>query len=444
MVFATSFSALIIEDDSLTAFALAALIKNCNSQIDCHFAASFVHAKQIIETKKFDLYFIDMDLEIPFAGLTIIPLLPKDAHKIVLTAHDDHKTVEQSYSLGAQDFIRKPINKIVLHKIINKFLINKNNNVDDFFNKTFLTQDLDLKNDLKGVNSWALSDVPVLILGPTGVGKTHLAKEIHARGKGQDQSAPFIHLSCAEIPEALFEGELFGYKKGAFTGAVQNKKGKLELAHGGTLFLDEIGAMPLSVQQKFLRVLEEKCFYPLGSETAFQSDFRIISATCDHLEEMVHEKKFRSDLFYRLKGEVVRISPLKNRISDLDLLIDHYNQKNFRKIIFSLKLVEKFKNYSWPGNVREVFQELNKLGNLEKGILDEGDWNIDLYSSQLEDVSNLKGEILNRGLKEVIDELETQMLMEVFKENQFRVRETMRKLKISNATFYKILGRAKV
>ncbi len=439
------YSVLLVEDDQLTALSFLALISKQWAECECFYAKSLSEALKISQQNKIDISFIDMDLENPLEGLELIKKLKKSTYKVVLTSHEDQQTIFKSYSLGCNDFLGKPINGPILTKIINKFLLLRDEDVDQYLTQTFLTQDEVYLGQLRFINKWALSDVPLLILGPTGSGKSHLAKEIHSRGK-KDESK-LMHLNCAEIPEALFEGELFGYKKGAFTGATQNKKGKLEMAHEGTLFLDEIGSMPLSIQQKFLRVLEEKTFYPLGSEVSVTSNFRIICATCDNLEKLINEKKFRSDLFFRLKGEEIVIPSLGDRRADIAIIVEYFLSSNYRKIILTPQLMKKLASYSWPGNMRELFLLLNNLASLDKGILDVEDWQdgeaLEEGSSTFQ-FESLRGDILEKGLACVMQELESKIVMEIFRENKFKVRETMRQMKMSNATFYKILGRAKV
>lgn len=441
----SKYKLLVVEDDQLSMLAFLAMISEGWKEFECLAAKSLSEASKIIETQKIDICFIDMDLDNQFEGLKIIKLLPESVYKVVLTSHDDQETIFKSYTQGCNDFIKKPMKRSILAKIISKFLLIYKENIDDYLQQTFLTQDQEYLKQLRLINKWALNDSPLMILGETGSGKTHIAREIHARGKKTDSQ--IVHLNCAEIPEALFEGELFGYKKGAFTGASQNKQGKLEMAHNGTLFLDEIGAMPLNIQQKFLRVLEEKTFYPLGSEISVSSNFRIICATCDNLEELVQNKKFRSDLFFRLKGEEIVIPSLRSRKEDITLIVDNFVSKSYRKIVFAKNLVEKFQNYSWPGNVRELLLVLNNLGSSDKGILEAQDWQINEVQTNLvtsNSFDSLKNEVFEKGLSQVIQELESQIVMEIFKESKFKVRETMRKIKISNATFYKILGRSKV
>ena len=203
----------------------------------------------------------------------------------------------------------------------------------------------------------AASNATVLIQGETGTGKDILAKIIH--DAGPRSSKPWVKVNCAAIPDSLIESEIFGYVKGAFTGADRNKPGRFQEADGGTIFLDEIGDLPLALQAKLLRVLEEKEFYPLGSRRTRQVDVRIISATNRRLEQLVKTGQFREDLFYRLKVLRIDLPPLDNRRDDLPLLIRHVLRKlcaaqGAPPPVISDRAMGILLNYKYPGNVREL------------------------------------------------------------------------------------------
>jgi Nif-specific regulatory protein len=218
-------------------------------------------------------------------------------------------------------------------------------------------------------------DVNVLIEGETGTGKSLLAKYIHYTSPRRN--GPFVKLNCAAIPETLLEAELFGYVKGAFTGAVKDKPGKVELAEGGTLFLDEIGDMPLSLQPKILRVLQEKEIEKLGSERSIKVDVRIISATNKDLRQLVQRGDFREDLYYRLSVLPIHIPPLRERKEDIPLLVDHFlnifNQKYGKNVKIDAKALELMMEYPWYGNVRELENTIERLVILKDGIVKESD-----------------------------------------------------------------------
>ncbi len=231
-------------------------------------------------------------------------------------------------------------------------LINK-----DMYLENFIFNSPKMGEILARIPSMAKSDVRVLIRGESGTGKEIIAHLIQE--SKNDKDAPFISLNCGSIPDSLIEAELFGYRAGAFTDAKKNKKGKVELAQGGILFLDEIGDMPLNMQVKLLRLLEQKRFYPLGSETEVQVDIRIIAATHQSLEELVAQKLFRQDLYYRLNVVTITLPPLRERKEDIPALCSVFLEKantRYKKNIsgFSGELYHFFKGYSFPGNIREL------------------------------------------------------------------------------------------
>ncbi|OGQ07274.1 MAG: hypothetical protein A3G32_04680 [Deltaproteobacteria bacterium RIFCSPLOWO2_12_FULL_40_28] len=221
------------------------------------------------------------------------------------------------------------------------------------------------------------SSISVLLTGPSGVGKDHLARLIHSLSPRKDK--PFVVVNCANIPETLFEEELFGFKRGSFTGADHDKPGLFEIAFGGTIFLDEIADLPLSLQPKILRVLQENEFRPIGGNERVNTDIRIIAATNQNLEKLMQEKKFREDLFYRINAMEITIPSLNERREDIEILMDHYlnalsdeNQKP--KPQLSAQARQKMLDYPWVGNVRELKNVLERLILFaKKGMIEEED-----------------------------------------------------------------------
>ncbi len=209
----------------------------------------------------------------------------------------------------------------------------------------------------------AASDATVLLLGESGTGKELVARAIHNESNRRDR--PFIKINCAALPETLLESELLGHEKGAFTGAVAAKKGRFELADTGTLFLDEIGELPLSLQAKLLRVLQEQQFERLGGTKTISVNVRLIAATNRSLEEAIARGNFRTDLYYRLNVVPIHLPPLRHRQEDIPLLIEYFlkrsNKRNKRNLIFSKEVLEFLVNYSWPGNVRELQNLVERL-----------------------------------------------------------------------------------
>jgi Transcriptional regulator containing GAF, AAA-type ATPase, and DNA binding domains len=214
-----------------------------------------------------------------------------------------------------------------------------------------------LRNVLQLIDMVATSNATVLLLGETGTGKELIARAIHERSTRRNEG--FVTLNCAAIPSALFESELFGHERGAFTGAHMQKVGRLELANRGTLFLDEIGDMPLELQPKLLRALQERAYERVGSTRSKNVDMRLVAATNCDLELMMDQKQFRPDLYYRLNVFPVRLPPLRERREDIPLLVQHFIQKYARKSGKQIETVpavimQKLMRWDWPGNVREL------------------------------------------------------------------------------------------
>ena len=218
------------------------------------------------------------------------------------------------------------------------------------------------------IKQCAASDAPVLLRGESGTGKELVSRALHSQSARV--SNPFVAINCGAIPDQLLESELFGHRRGAFTGATCDRKGRFELAHKGTLFLDEIGDMPSQLQVKFLRVLEEKVIQPLGGISEIEVDVRIVAATHRDLEEMVSEGEFREDLLYRLNVLPIRIPPLSERKEDIPELLAHFAESfavNNQKVNFTKRSLLFLQAYSWPGNVRELSNLVQRFSVLYPG-----------------------------------------------------------------------------
>jgi PAS domain S-box-containing protein len=281
-------------------------------------------------------------------------------------------------------------------------------------------------------------DAPVLITGESGTGKELFAHAIHYASKRRLH--PFIRLNCSAIPKELLEAELFGYEPGAFTGASsKGKAGKFELAHGGSIFLDEIGDLPMEMQPKLLRILEEKEFEHLGGNHLIRSNFRLIAATHESLEDLVARGKFRKDLFYRLNVIPISILPLRERMEDLPLIAESLMKKLSREhgtkmASFSPAVMQIFKSYPWPGNVRE-------LSNILERILFalDGDQtqvrHLPLFMQDLDRGSSTKQD--NTMLKRLRDDMEKETLLHTIRISNFNKNQAARLLGIHRTSLYK-------
>ena len=232
-----------------------------------------------------------------------------------------------------------------------------------------LGQSASIVNLRRLVERLADSASTALITGETGTGKELVAKALHLGGQRCD--GPFIPVNCGAIPSELIESELFGHRKGSFTGAIADRLGRFELAHGGTLFLDEVGDLPLEMQVKLLRVLQERCILPVGATREVPIDVRVIAATHKNLENEVSEGRFREDLYYRINVLPIKTTPLRERPDDLKVLLEHYAKQHARTasapIGFEPSFLELLRSYEWPGNVRELANLVDRLSTLLPG-----------------------------------------------------------------------------
>lgn len=373
-----------------------------------------------IEKERPDLVILDIILP-DIDGINLLKEIKekfKDIPVIMLTAISHVNTAVEAMKLGAADYIPKPFdidkliytieNTLKMKNLISHIEILKEEIKKEYPLEEPIYESEAMRNVIELAKKSALSDSPVLITGPTGVGKELIARYIHE--KSQRRNLPFVPIHCAAIPETLFESEIFGYEKGAFTNAFKSKKGKIEIAGSGTLFFDEIGEIPLNVQVKLLRFLEEKKYSPLGSNEIFESNARIIAATSKNLEKEIENGRFREDLYYRLSVIPIRIPPLKERKEDIIPIVNYYikffKNKFYSKIIdFSDEVKKAFVNYQWPGNVRELKNIIERIFVLysEKDIINLSDLPEELKTKKddfnlEETIENFEKELIKKAL----------------------------------------------
>ncbi|WP_157560454.1 sigma-54 dependent transcriptional regulator [Hydrogenivirga sp. 128-5-R1-1] len=288
------------------------------------------------------------------------------------------------------------------------------------------------------IRRFAPTDYPVLILGETGTGKELTARAIHEKSPRREKA--FIAINCGAIPGELLEAELFGYEKGAFTGAHRRKPGKIEQANGGTLFLDEIGELPLELQVKLLRFLEDYTFSRVGGNETIKADVRLIAATNGDLRELVRKGKFREDLYYRLKVLSIELPPLRDRGEDKVLMAKYFLEKFKReqeKSIegFTDEAIELIENYSWPGNVRELINVMKKAVVMtDKRFIDAVDLDVDTSKVS----KNIGGQRLF-NLKEHMDKLEKELVEKAFNVSKGNISKMASMLGVSRPTVYKLI-----
>ncbi len=365
-------SILIVEDDESLGRLLEKKLKKKGFRVD--FTRSGEKAKELILENSYEVILLDLRLP-DIDGLELLrELAPQTSSKfIVITGYGDVNTAVEAMKAGAVDFIQKPFSFDILEVSIQKAIKEKrleeeNKTLKSFlFDRdheiTFETRSPKFKEVLKLVELASQSDINVLLRGETGTGKEIIARYIHKLSPRRDK--PFVVVDCTSIPEHLFESELFGHEKGAYTGATQRKLGLVEIANGGTLFLDEIGEVPLQVQAKLLRFVETRSFRRVGGLKEIKVDVRIISATNRNLEEMVRKGEFRSDLLYRINTMEIEIPPLRERKEDIPILVNVFLKKFKKKI--SERALEMLMNYDWPGNIRELRNTIEKASILARG-----------------------------------------------------------------------------
>jgi DNA-binding NtrC family response regulator len=362
---------LVVDDDEQLRLALLSTLKHLSHE--CVLAQNAKEALTFLKKESFDL--ILSDLKMPKTdGIELLKQVKQNnIHTpfVIMTAFGTIETAVLAIKIGAFDFIVKPFSKETIEKIIslsasyNTFKPIQEISTDS----EFVFKSKKMQETLELVEKVAKTDATVLLSGETGTGKEVIAKLIHRLSNRSKEK--FISINCASIPANLLESELFGYEKGAFSGAVKTYKGKFEQANGGTLLLDEISEMPLELQAKLLRVLQEKVVDKLGSNQSATIDTRIICTTNKNLTECVKNGYFREDLFYRISVFPILLSPLRERSEDIPYLVDFFIKKyskKFQKDIqgISNEASEILLNYNWPGNVRELENTIERAIILSK------------------------------------------------------------------------------
>ncbi len=382
------------------------------------------------------------DIQMPdISGIDVLNEIRRKDKKVIvimITAYGSVDNAIEACRLGADDYITKPFGKEQLLFTIGKALRlrdlqNENLNlrhelVDKFRFDNMVAQSGPMQEVLRITSKVAASNATVLILGESGTGKELIARAIHFNSARKDK--PFVTVNCPSIPDNLLESELFGHVKGAFTGAVKDRPGKFELANGGTIFLDEIGDLKEDLQAKLLRVLQEREYDRVGGGKPIKTDVRILAATNQDLLELVKEKKFREDLYYRLSVVPIVLPPLRERREDIPFLIDFFLERfgGGRNFKIDATVVQALKNYSWPGNVRELENIIERMVTLSA---DDRITLKDLPSyilSQTGDSSSSLLRIPEEGIS--LEAIEKQVILEVLKRTDGNQSQAARLLQI--------------
>jgi two-component system response regulator HydG len=372
---------LIVEDEQAHAEAMAEGLGRLGHNVEAVYDGPSALAK--FKSQQFDIVVTDLMLGGDIDGLDVLreALSAMPAAKVVLvTAHSSVQTCREALQQGAFDYIEKPLDLDELRSVVQRAAemtaqrrtINElRQRLDERYGfENIIGQSPAMLSILDTVRRIAPSNIPVLILGESGTGKDLIANAIHQNSTRADHR--FVPVNCAGLSESLLEDELFGHVKGAYTGAAGERSGRFEHADGGTMFLDEVGDMPLSMQAKLLRVLENGEVVRVGSNEPIQVDVRVISATNSDLAERVKDKEFREDLYFRIKGATIAIPPLRERREDIPLLIDHFisqaNDKHGRKVKGLTQEARRvLMAYPWPGNIRQLRNAVENMVVLAGG-----------------------------------------------------------------------------
>lgn len=395
-----------------------------------------------------------LDIRLPdVSGLEILRRIVEtcpDAKVIMITAYHDMESSIEAMRYGAYDYIQKPLSVRELDRSITKSLhiskasLSSPHVVEDdhgqILRKRIVGNTRAMRSIFKFIGLLSCNRASVLIEGETGTGKELLARVVHESSLWKDQ--PFITIDCTTLVESLFESELFGYKKGAFTGAVESKMGRIELASSGTIFFDEVGELPLPLQAKFLRFLEYGDFTRVGGNQTRQCEARIIAATNRNLKDLVQQGRFRQDLFFRLRVMTIRVPALRERIDDLPELVRFFLAKINQDLRTKVAKVETqamdiLKSYSWPGNVRELKNVLMKAVLESRGtvlLADAVEAALSGSSTELPDISEIR----------TLEQVEREHILTAFARCGGNVSATAKALGISRPTLRKRLNQCKI
>ncbi len=420
---------LVIDDEQDILDLLSITLKRMD--LNCITAATLEDGRNSMSANTIDLCLTDMRLP-DGDGLDFVAWMQKDFAHIpvaVITAHGNVKAAVKALKLGAFDFVSKPVDLNWLRKLVETAIKIEaedlaEENLHDKKGKSILGQS-DAINNLKTlIKKVARSQAPVHIRGESGTGKELVARLIHDIGPRADQ--PFIPVNCGAIPSELMESEFFGHKKGSFTGATSDKLGLFRSAEGGTLLLDEVGDLPLHMQVKLLRVIQEKAVRPVGGTEEISANVRILSATHKDLLEKVKDGSFREDLYYRINVIDINVPPLRDRNDDLFILADHIMQRlateqGLKLPILSEEAKTKLKHYHFPGNVRELENLLERAIALSDGQQIQSN---DLMLREIKTQSNTDAS----GLHDILNVQEKDLIEKALAKNKYNKTKTAKEL----------------
>ncbi len=439
---------LIVDDDANTLASLARAFRLAGHEATV--CDNPVRALELVKTEKFDLIFSDVVMP-GMDGLSLLEHIKAAGvtTPVVMMSGQAHiEMAVRATRLGALDFLEKPIStdKLLL-TVQNALRLERLEQENQQLRQKLGGADIvftgeKMRRLMAQVERVASSESRVCILGETGTGKELIARAIHA--KSSRRAGPLVTLNCAAVPAELIESELFGHEKGSFTGAASRHAGKFEQAHEGTLFLDEIGDMPLHMQAKLLRVLEQSEVERIGGDKPIKVNVRVIVATHRNLEELVSKGGFRQDLFHRVYVFPVTLPPLRERVEDISALVMHFaaqitQQNGWKEIRFAPEAMQAMQAYSWPGNIRELRNVVERLL-----LFSEGDMvtaatvqtALPAFSAQLPTATNTHAPVAG-ALSDRVEQFERQVILDEIKRQNHHITNTAKALGLERSHLYK-------
>ncbi len=440
---------LIVDDEEIMRSSLSDWLKEDGYQVVA--LSDGYEAIDRVKAEEWDLAVVDLKMP-KIDGLEVLKRISKIKPQlpvVIITAYATVDTAVVAMKEGAADYIVKPFNpeeiSLVIAKLVeHQRLVKENIRLRKALTKRFTFQDLVGKSPkmlevIEMIKTVAPTKSTVLIRGDSGTGKELVARAIHELGPRK--KFPFIAAACGAMPESLLEAELFGYEKGAFTGAVSRHKGRIEMADRGTLFLDEVGDISLKTQVDLLRFIQEREFRRLGGKTALKVDIRIIAATNKNLEEMISRGEFRDDLFYRLNVISITVPPLRERKEDIPILAEHFLEKfsldtGKTPDGFSDEVMKLFMEYDWPGNIRQL------ENTVEHALVVAQDDRITV--KDLPPYICTQTASMEVAPRQSLDDLEKKHILVVLKSNNWNIKKSAQILGINRVTLYNKIKKYKL
>ncbi|MBN1883702.1 MAG: sigma-54-dependent Fis family transcriptional regulator [Deltaproteobacteria bacterium] len=437
---------LIVDDEESIRRSLAGALTDEGYQVLT--AADGVSALELLETERPHLLLLDIWMP-QMDGMEVLRRIkaePYDVSVIMISGHGNIETAVTATKLGAYDFIEKPLSleKVILtidHALKERKLEKQVSLYRQRFDTdiTIVGKSAVMKQLKDEIQRAAPTDSYVLINGENGTGKELVARAVYSMSNRKD--SPFVDVNCAAIPEELIESELFGYEKGAFTGATGKKVGKFDMADGGTILLDEIGDMSVMTQAKILRILQEQTFSRVGGTKTIKVDVRVLAATNQNLKKKIESGTFREDLFYRLNVIPLYVPPLRDRLEDIPLLAEHFieefaGEDKRRKKSINDAAMKMLTRYRWPGNVRELKNLIERLIIMSpEQVIGVGDLPVSIRSGDDHDITD---DLLHhKSLKEAREHFEEVFITKKLSENDYNITQTAKALGLERSHLHK-------